>query len=190
MKKYKTIIVDDEIAACYRLKKLLDIKPQIEVISIESDPEIAIRNILLHKPDVLFLDVEMPMMSGFELLNHLLEKGLHIIVIFTTAYSHYAIKAIKERAFDYLLKPIDIDELDECIDRFKNIKSIAEEKIPEHILNVLSEREREVVSLLLQGHSSKEISEKLFISKSTVDTHRRNILDKTGYKSTAELISA
>ena len=87
--------------------------PQIKVVAEAANGQEALLLIQHHKPQLIFLDIEMPKMNGFEMLNELPEKDFHII--FTTAYDQYAIKAIKYAAFDYLLKPIDIQELQEAI---------------------------------------------------------------------------
>ncbi|MFM9911603.1 MAG: LytR/AlgR family response regulator transcription factor, partial [Chitinophagaceae bacterium] len=70
---------------------------------------------------LIFLDIEMPQMNGFEMLNKLTDKNFHII--FTTAYDQYAIKAIKYAAFDYLLKPVDIEELKSAVDKINKIEN-------------------------------------------------------------------
>ncbi|MDP4261869.1 MAG: LytTR family DNA-binding domain-containing protein [Bacteroidota bacterium] len=104
------IIIDDETKGRLALReKLLGYCPQIKVLAEAASGEEAITLIQHHQPQLIFLDIEMPRMNGFEMLNDLPEKNFHII--FTTAYDQYAIKAIKYAAFDYLLKPVDIEEL-------------------------------------------------------------------------------
>ena len=106
----KAIIIDDEAKGRLALKeKLKQYCPEVEVVAEASNGKEGIAAINIHHPQVIFLDIEMPVMNGFEMLNNLSEKNFHII--FTTAYDQYAIKAIKYAAFDYLLKPIDIEEL-------------------------------------------------------------------------------
>lgn len=114
---YKAIIIDDEKGGRENLEALL--KPYADKISIEAkvgSVKEAIKAIDEHLPDLLFLDIEMPGGSGFDLLEQL--DSLNTDVIFTTAYDHYAIKAIKYSALDYLLKPIDPEELNNAIERF------------------------------------------------------------------------
>ena len=107
-------------------------------------------------------------------------------------YNQYAIKAIRNAAFDYLLKPVDIDELKEAIIRFGVSQNEQSKKfLPSKLKKEynLTDREIEIVNYLLEGKSSAEIAEKLFLSKHTVDTHRRNIIEKMRLKSTNELLS-
>lgn len=104
------IIIDDERKGRNALKKkLMDYCPQVAVLGEAENGDEGLKLIELHDPVIVFLDIEMPMMNGFEMLHHLPTKKFHLI--FTTAYDQYAIKAIKYAAFDYLLKPIDIEEL-------------------------------------------------------------------------------
>ncbi len=104
------IIIDDEAKGRLALReKIAGYCPQIEILAEAADGPDAILKITRYKPQLIFLDIEMPRMNGFEMLNELTEKNFHII--FTTAYDQYAITAIKYAAFDYLLKPIDIEEL-------------------------------------------------------------------------------
>ncbi len=104
------IIIDDEAKGRLALReKLTAYCPQIKVLAEAEDGQSALLLIRHHQPQLIFLDIEMPRMNGFEMLNELPEKDFSLI--FTTAYDQYAIKAIRYAAFDYLLKPIDIEEL-------------------------------------------------------------------------------
>src|SRR5882757_6418332 len=106
---YRAIIIDDELSGVNTLKLLIEkYIPSVRVVAISTDPENGIRLIEDYKPDVVFLDISMPKMNGFELLSRLNYKGFKLV--FTTAHEEYAIKAIKNKAFDYLLKPIDVEE--------------------------------------------------------------------------------
>lgn len=178
------IIIDDEEAGLENMERLLGLCDEIEVVAKTKIPEEAVSLITDKKPDIIFLDVEMPRMSGFEVLEITRNQGLNPIVIFTTGYNQYAIKA---QAFDYLLKPIVLDELKETLSRLSN-NSIIGHRLNSSIASLLSPREIEILELVIQGKTSKEIAEKLFISKTTVDTHRRNLLEKTGCRSTSELL--
>ena len=110
------IIIDDEAKGRLALReKLSAYCPQLNVLAEAENGQEALLLIQHHKPQLIFLDIEMPQMNGFEMLNELTEKNFHII--FTTAYDQYAIKAIKYAAFDYLLKPIDIEELKTAIEK-------------------------------------------------------------------------
>ncbi len=182
----KCIIVDDERESGERMVQILDHFEEIEVIANENEPESAVKKILATKPDIVFLDVEMPRMSGFDVVNEIKKNNGNPLFVFVTAYDQYAIKAIKKGAFDYLLKPVDIDELKETIELYKKNSSTEYIKKKQDSYN-LTKREKEIISLLVNGKTSKEIANELFISKNTVDTHRRNILEKTGLRSTVEL---
>jgi|688.fasta_scaffold64598_2 two-component system LytT family response regulator len=104
------IIVDDELHCREVLRIMLEMHcPEVKVLQECEDGFKAIDAIQLHSPDVVFMDIEMPGMNAFDTLQKLDEINFQII--FTTAYDQYAIKAIKFSALDYLLKPIDADEL-------------------------------------------------------------------------------
>ena len=110
----RAIIVDDEQANIENLQALLLRHcPAVNVIASAENNETAARLINLHQPDLLFLDIQLKNDSGFNLLKMLPVKSFE--VIFVTAFDHYGIQAIKFAALDYLLKPVDIDELTEAV---------------------------------------------------------------------------
>lgn len=188
MNRISTVIVDDERYACERLKRLLTPFSQIEVLDYFTNSSHALDYIKKHKPDLVFLDVELEKnISAFDLIEEL-EGTLHQpSYILVTAYSHYSIKAIKHEVFDYLIKPIDVDELEDTLDRFFRHMSLRPGKMLRDF-NMLSEREKSVLNYVLEGKSSSEIARLLYISINTVNTHRRNILKKTGASSVIELL--
>ena len=117
----RVMIVEDEPQALELLSELLRATGLADVVAATSDPLEAIELIDRHEPDMLFLDIHMPGISGFDILNEL--KGLNSVlphVVFTTAHDEYAIKAFDYAAFDYLLKPIDPDRLLDTLRRFSN----------------------------------------------------------------------
>jgi len=117
--KLRTIIVDDHEDSQDVLRYLLAQHDDIEVVALAENAEKGIRKILDKLPDLVFLDVQMPGKSGFDLLEELKRNGYMTKVVFTTGYNDYAIEAIRQHAFDYLLKPIDADELAECLTRLR-----------------------------------------------------------------------
>ncbi len=112
----KTLIIDDEPAACNSLYNLLkEHCPQLDVLAPASDVPGAMRIIHKQKPDLIFLDVEMPEQNGFQLLDYFETPDFEII--FTTAYSEYAMKAFEVSAIDYLLKPLQISKLKTAVEK-------------------------------------------------------------------------
>ena len=122
MEKLKAILIDDELSSLQNLQqKLEEFCPDIQVAATAQKPQEAMLLIKHHKPDVIFLDIEMPKMSGFRMLDELSECDFEII--FTTAYNHYAIDAIRISAFDYLMKPIAIKELQVAVERMNKMRT-------------------------------------------------------------------
>src|SRR5258708_7950306 len=112
----KAIIVDDERLARAELKKLLQLYPDIDVIDEAANAQEGAEKIETQNPDVIFLDIQMPGKTGFDLLTDL-EKAPH--VIFTTAYDEYALKAFEVNALDYLLKPIEPKRLADAVHKLQ-----------------------------------------------------------------------
>ncbi len=113
----RAIIVDDEPYASQALATLLGKQcPEVRVMAICNDPRDAKELIRQHQPHLVFLDIEMPHLNGFALLQEL--RPFHFEVIFTTSYDQYAIQAIRFSALDYLLKPVDAEELKAAVEKF------------------------------------------------------------------------
>lgn len=120
------IIVDDEPTSIEVLKKDLQQYPDIEVISTTSSAEKAKKLILKYRPELLFMDVEMPEMTGFELIESIQDEiSPETRVVFYTAYDKYLLDALRASAFDYLLKPYLPEDLEKLMERVK--KSVSEE---------------------------------------------------------------
>src|SRR5436305_8393187 len=118
MNKLKAIIIDDEVRSRESLRqKIVSHCTEVEIIAECENGEQGIKAIEDKKPNIVFLDVEMPRMNGFTMLQQLSNRNFELI--FTTAYDHYAIRAIKFSALDYLVKPVEIDELKQAIEIVK-----------------------------------------------------------------------
>lgn len=115
----KAILIDDEPTGLESLRFSIEkYCPNICIQGCYNIPQEGISGILHHKPDVVFLDVQMPQMSGFDVLQHV--SPVTFEVIFVSAHDQYAIKAIKFSALDYLLKPIDVDDLTQAVNRIND----------------------------------------------------------------------
>ncbi|MBL7932064.1 MAG: response regulator transcription factor [Bacteroidia bacterium] len=120
----RSIIIDDEDKGIDSIELLLKrYVPEVKIVSTTTDPEEAIELIENYKPEIIFLDINMPEMDGFELLENLKWKDFNLV--FTTAHQEYALRALKNNAIDYLLKPIDHHELKSAVERIQ--KRMAEQ---------------------------------------------------------------
>jgi two-component system LytT family response regulator len=112
----KAILIDDELNALKSLAwEIQTFCPAVEVVNQFVKPQDALSFLKAHEVDLIFLDIEMPGMNGFQFLDHCTQRNFKVVI--TTAYDQYAIQAIKQHAFDYLLKPIDSDDLKTCIEK-------------------------------------------------------------------------
>ena len=116
MKKIKVLVADDEPLARERLSGLLSQEPDIEVVGEARDGEEAVTAIHDDSPDLVFLDVQMPQMSGFDVIEAVGTDKMPL-VIFVTAYDQHALKAFQVRALDYLLKPFDRERFKDALGR-------------------------------------------------------------------------
>jgi two-component system, LytTR family, response regulator len=151
---YKAIIIDDEEMARTLLQGMVaEYCDNVETVDLCKDLPTGVKAIRKHKPDIVFLDIEMPGHSGLELLDFFDENEINFSIIFVTAYNRYAIQAFKLSAVDYLLKPIEVDDLKNAMTLFErnknhnkvtysvlkeNLKSSSSKKIALNTLNTTS----------------------------------------------------
>ncbi|MBO1001467.1 LytR/AlgR family response regulator transcription factor [Pseudogracilibacillus auburnensis] len=121
MGTFKVLVVDDERFAREELIFLLENFPESKVIAEAERGEAAILKAIQLQPDVVFLDIEMPKMDGIEVAKSLLELKKSPLIVFATAYPQFAAEAFRINAVDYLLKPYDIDQLTQAMERIRNI---------------------------------------------------------------------
>jgi len=115
MDTIKTILIDDETDSIEMMKMLLANYPQIEIIKTFTSSVKALEQLEILAPDLVFLDIEMPQINGFELLERI--SPIRFNVVFATAYNEFALKAFRFNAMDYLVKPVNKEELDDVIEK-------------------------------------------------------------------------
>src|SRR5678816_3070287 len=138
MSSIKALIVDDEPLARDRIREMLKDHPEVEVIAEARNGREAIDSVTDHNPDLVFLDVQMPDLNGFDVLQNLNVEQLPVI-IFVTAYDQYALRAFDVHAVDYLTKPFDRERFAKAIDQAKVFMKGAQESDTSRILNLLQE---------------------------------------------------
>lgn len=118
----KVLLIDDEFDALDMLEyELLNLQEEVEICAKCADARDAVSLIETHQPDLLFLDIEMPWMNGFDVLDQI--QSVDFDVIFVTAYNHYAVKAFRYFALDYILKPYDAEDLSRIFQRLEKKES-------------------------------------------------------------------
>jgi two-component system, LytTR family, response regulator len=119
MNSLRAYVIDDEPLALKRLIRLLEETKKVEIAGCSTDPQEAVEHLRTQPCDVLFTDIEMPDLSGFQMLASLPDQPL---VVFTTAYSQYALQAFEVHSVDYLLKPIDAQKLDRALAKVERMR--------------------------------------------------------------------
>ena len=147
----QAVIVDDEIKALQSLSwELTNFSDEINVVASFTDPFEALSYLSHNTPDCLFLDIEMPTMDGFQFIQKLSNKDFPVVI--TTAYNQYAIKALKNEAIDYLLKPIDTDDLKDTIVKIKrfNAKNYTADRLEKILLNFnANEKQKKITTFFI-----------------------------------------
>lgn len=205
-KKISIIIADDHPVFRSGLTKIIGFDKEIEIIGEADNGETALTKILELNPDIALLDIDMPKLTGIQLLKELKKRKIIIKTIFLTVYSDESIfdEAMNIGINGYVLKDSAISDIIDCIrtvaegkyyitpslsdfliNRKNKLKRMEENK---PALSKLTKTEMNVLILLAEGKTSKQIGEEMFISHKTVDNHKANISDKLELKGTHSLI--
>jgi len=206
MEKIKIVICDDHQLLVQGLKSLLKDNEEVEVIATVNNGQELLEVVKTKKPDVVLLDIDMPVMDGLEALKKLKQFNSQIKVISLTIHSEKTViqKMIDNGASGYLLKNVSKSEMLEAIRKVNAGKiyicDLATNSLLDkgkletktasldNITEELTKREIEILKLIAEGYSNTEIGQMLFISPRTVDTHRTNIMRKLNVKNIAGLI--
>lgn len=201
----RIVLVDDHSIMRAGLRHLLEQQPGVEVVAEAEDGRTAIRVVSELLPEVVIMDIAMPDLNGVEATRRMLAEAPNVKVIVLSMLSdrRLVVEMLKVGAVGYLSKSdCTIDDLIRCIHAVLTGQvylgpSIARlvvsdylQRVPEDvsIYSVLTDREREVFQLLAEGKTVKEIAARLYLSRKTVETHRRRIMTKLGVRSTVELL--
>jgi len=198
MKKKRILLADDHKMITESLRNLLE--PTYEVVGMVEDGHNLAREAARLVPDVIIVDISMPKLNGLEAVRQIKKEGIGSKVIFLTMHPDiaYAASALDAGASGYVLKHSAQSELLRAVEKVLRGKRFVTEKIAEKLDGVpdtrrdpirkLTARQREVLQLLAEGKSAKEVADILCISPRTVEFHKYRIMEELGLSSSAELV--
>jgi two-component system response regulator NreC len=202
----RILLADDHTLLRQGLRKILQERPDWEVVAEAGDGREAVRQTLAVQPDIAILDIGMPLLNGIEATRQIVRRlpDIHVLILSMHANEAYIVQALKAGAKGYLLKDSADTDLIRGVAAVASGKSffspaVAKVMLDDYVRHLtekgiadrfdsLSEREREIFQLVAEGHSNKEIAELLSVSPTTVETHRAHILQKLDVHNTAELV--
>jgi two-component system, NarL family, response regulator NreC len=183
--KLRILIGDDHTLMRQGLRKILEERPDWEIVAEAGDGRTVVRDTLALAPDIAVLDIGMPLLNGIEATAQITRKAPDVSVLILSMHADeaYVTQAVRAGARGYLLKDAAGSDLIGAITALAAGKSFFWK-----ISRSRSESEREIFQLVAEGHSTKEIAELLSVSPATVETHRAHILHKLDIHNTAELV--
>ena len=193
----KIFIVDDHYMVVEGIRSLLQHEANIEWMGHAMNAESCMAFLQQQRPDVILMDINLPDKSGIDLCKEVKEKypGVFIIGLSTFNQQSFIQKMMENGASGYILKNATLDELVEAVDSvvkgkifLSNETAATLRKPDQSSVPVITSREKEVLGLVAEGLTNNEIAQQLFISPTTVETHRKSLLNKFGAKNTASLV--
>jgi DNA-binding NarL/FixJ family response regulator len=191
MEPIRILLVEDQTLMRQGLKTILNLEPGLRVVGEATDGEAGIRQALELRPDVILMDVQMPGMSGIDAIAAICAvwPDAKIIILTTFGRDEYVFQGVRAGAMGFLLKDAPADHLVQTIHRVHGGEVFIQPEIASRLLRELitpqdwlieplSDREREVLVLVAQGHSNREIAERLVLAEGTVKNHVSSILGK------------
>ena len=209
MKKIRVLIVDDQMLMRQGLQTLLDLENDIQVVGQASDGTEAVAIVAQTKPDVVLMDVRMPRLNGVEATRQIRGQTPQTQVIILTTFDddEYVFEGLRAGAMGYLLKDVSAEDLTDAIRRVARGEALIQPSIARKVvsefarlgaetkkteanvlLDPLSERELEILKLIAQGMSNREIAATLFITEGTAKNHISNILSKLGVRDRTQAV--
>jgi DNA-binding NarL/FixJ family response regulator len=196
--KTRVFIVDDHFMVIEGIKSLLQKEPEIEWTGHATNAESCMAFLKREQPDLILMDISLPDKSGIELCREVISKypAVRVIGLSTFNQRSYIEKMMENGASGYLLKNAGKEEIMKGIETVMQHKKYFSHEAALTIRNnqdkelpILTRREKEVLELIAAGHTNQDIADKLYISCATVDTHRKNLLQKFEAKNVAVLIN-
>jgi two-component system, NarL family, response regulator DesR len=188
----RIVIAEDQKMLLGALAALLDLEDDMSVVAKASNGEEAVKLVQVHKPDICIMDIEMPFKSGLDAAEELKGIGCKVIILTTFARSGYFERAVKAGVNGYMLKDSPSEELVNAIRSVMEGKRIYASELVDEVYseeNPLTDRESEVLVLMSEGKSTKEIAGQLFITTGTVRNYISSILDKLDVSNRIEAIT-
>ena len=203
---HKVLLVDDQKLIRDGIRSLLALSGKVDVVAECADGSNVIATCQQYQPEVILLDLSMPVMNGVQTLAALQQAGIVTPVLILTTFDEHelVLKSISLGARGFLLKDVSLDTLVEAISTvadggswfapniterlLSSVRSINNDFTMPAQLEPLTDKELEILQLMAAGYSNKEIADELVISPSTVHSHRSNLMDKLGLNNRRELI--
>lgn len=177
----RIVIAEDQKMLLGALAALLDLEEDMSVVGRANNGEDVIKLVQLHNPDICIMDIEMPLKNGLEAAEELKRSSCKVIILTTFARSGYFERAVKAGVNGYMLKDSPSDELASAIRSVMEGRRIYASELVDEVYseeNPLTDRENEVIILMSEGKSTKDIATQLFITVGTVRNYISSILDK------------
>jgi two-component system response regulator NreC len=201
----KVLLAEDHAVVRQGLRRVLEAEPDLAVVAEENDGLKVADRVSESAPDVVLLDLGMPGLHGLEIIRQVRRRcpGSHVLVLSMHAHEEYVLGALRNGADGYLLKGSSSDEVITAIRRVAGGGRYVSADVSNHLVSAfldhgaapvadlyetLTDREREVLSLMAEGGTNLQIAARLFISVRTVETHRANVMHKIGLRSQTDVV--
>jgi len=202
----KILLADDHNVLRKGLRRILEEQPDLEVVGEASDGREAVALNQKLRPDIVVMDIAMPLMNGLEATRQILQRNANVNVLILSMYSdeNYVVQVLRAGARGYLLKDTAEEDLITAVRAVAKGQPFFSPKIAKLLMgdsiqrlrtegmsdsyDLLTPREREVLQLIAEGKSNKEAAAALFVSPTTIETHRARIMDNLDLHSTADIV--